>query len=295
MALCTAGAASAAQTGQLGVIPVKDHGGFSTQLPPDATAQAEHQFFAPVPETIREADSGLSLGGGFMHQKYTETQNGATLDTEGGTLSTVSLGLGSQFSHFGFHTRLQYVGGKDTYHGALQSCTAMGCTVTPDTTRTQNIYFNFNTVVDYGFSPVHNLAIFPEAMVGLHYWHRAITGPGAVTEHYYHLDYAAGLKMQYAVGPVVLGVEGRYGRTFLSRVDVKQLGTTLHLGNAPIYSVGVRATWVVRPWLSVYAGDTYGSFSYGASNVATVQNTLMVQEPHSRTQQNFVNFGVTIF
>lgn len=294
IALLAAGAATAVQAAPVGVIPVKGNGGFSIQRPSVNTTQAHH-WFAAVPMTIRQADSGISLGGGFMHQKYTETMNGNTLDSEGGTLQTINVGGGSQYSHIGFHTGLEYAGGHDTYKGALQKCTAMGCMTTPETSRTENAILDFITMIDYGFSPMAHLAVFPEAMLGAHYWRRAIADPGAVTEDYYNGYYACGLKMQYVVGPVVLGVEGRYGHTFLSRVDIEQIGTTLHLGNAPIYSVGFRTTWVARPWLKVYAGVTYGVFSYGASKVETVQNFLLVQEPRSRTQQNFVDFGITIF
>lgn len=255
-------------------------------------------FFASVPQVIQDADSGFTFALGTLHQHYVETQSTGTLDQEHGNLPVYTFALESQGDYFGSGLWMQYADGSDHYDGALQyyNPTTHTITLTPYQTTTQNKLFDLRYDLDVGFSPIHGLAVIPLGFVGLHLWHRAIQGTGAVTENYLDGYYGVGLRLQYALSEqFVLGVTGRYGTTFVA--DMTNGSMTFHLGTAPWYSAGARLTWIPLSWLKVYVGDTFTGFSYGASAVQVIPGGggLTEQEPHSRTLQNVAEVGIRIF
>jgi len=298
LAILAAGTATVAQAAPVNPQQESNTPASSPQPPASAPHRAYH-FFGALPDPAQQADSGITLGLGILHQHYVETIAGTTLDSERGSLPVYRLGYAGQWRHFGFGVSVQYAHGHDYYDGSLESCTQAGCSCAPVTSRTHNQIVDLTTALDDGFSPVQGLAVIPEVLLGEHYWHRAIDGVGpsdlgSVTENYLDLYYAGGLKLQYTSGPVVLGVEGRYGRTFFARMAADPLDGTFNLGHAPVYSVRAQVTWVALPWLKLHLRDTYGSFSYGASQLLHLGNGLTAQEPHSRTQQNLVEVGITL-
>lgn len=269
---------------------------FSTIVPKGATYAASRSWFAALPESMQNADSGLTVGGGILHQHYAERDaGGGTLDSERGSIPSYHLGLNFQGAHFGAGVGLHYANGSDHYDGFLQSCGGGQCVYTPAQSTTKNKMLDAIIKVDYGFSPIHNLGIIPEVFLGEHVWQRDFQGVGAYQEHYNSLYYGGGLKLQYVAGPVVLGLEGRLGRTFAGHLDASILPVAFTLGDRSLYSVGINANYAVLPWLGIYASDTYGSFSYGASDVVDIGGGLTAQEPRSRTQQNVAEIGIKLF
>lgn len=268
-------------------------GSASTATSTATDMRHSRSLFSSLPAAVRAADSGIDIGVGAFHQHYVEDQSGSTLDSERGTLTAVTLGLGEQGDHFGWDAGLHYAQGNDGYDGALQSCTSSGCTITPATAATHNRMLDATLSADYGFSPLPHLAVLPEVFFGEHVWYRSVRGPGGVDETYTNLFYGAGLGVQYAQGPLVFGVRGRYGRTAAAHMTLDSRNG-FSLGSAPMYSVRARVTWVALPWLKVYVGDTFTGFSYGVSDTQDVGGGVMAREPHSRTLQNVVEAGVKL-
>lgn len=252
-------------------------------------------FFHAIPNAVREADSGITLSGGFLHQHYVEDQQGATLDTERGTLGWYRLGIQWQGDHFRIGTDARYTVGGDAYDGQLVTCSQSGCTSRPATTSTSNRMLDATLSAGWGFSPLPHLAVIPEAFAGEHLWLRDVQGIGAISERYSNYYFGGGLLTEYGVGRVVFGLHGRYGYTAGARLTSSLSPNTFSLGSEPWYSAGLRVTWEALPWLKVFAGDTFYGYGYGASAPQSIGNGLQAQEPHSRTLQNLVEAGIRVF
>lgn len=293
LAILAAAATPAVQADPVAPQQANSNPGSSPQPPADA-GTGDYHLFAALPDTVQKADSGITLGVGILHQHYAESHQGRTLDSERGSMPVYDLGLNDQHDHFGWGVDLQYADGKDHYNGAiLQGCGANGCLYTPYQSTTGNKMVDAVIQADFGFLPLNNLAVIPEVYVGEHYWHRDVGDAGSQTENYNDLYYGGGLKLQYGIGPVVLGLEGRLGRTFAATLTTSA-GPGFQLGDRAVYSVGFRAGWQALSWLGVFASDTYGSFGYGASGLVQLGGGLTAQEPASRTQQNVVEIGIKL-
>jgi len=262
------------------------------RLQEEAVSVPPRSFWSAVPVALRNADSGFGATTGLLHQHYVEDSSGKTLDAEHGSLPFLRLGYQHQDQHFDYGLSLRYAFGSDRYDGALQTCTASGCTVTPASATTGNKMLDLMLHMDYAFSPLPHLAILPGLFFGQHLWLRDIHGAGGYDERYSHRLFAAGLGVQYGIGPVTLALQGRYGSTFSPHLTSTLNSAKFNLGSGAWSSVGLRATWVVNPSLRLFIGDEYTGFSYGASPMVPVGGGLAVQEPHSRTQQNVIEVGL---
>lgn len=250
--------------------------------------------FSDTPETIQSADTGLSLAGGLLHQHYVEDQVGKTLDTEHGSIPFLRLAWRGQYDHFGWGAVLRYATGSDHYDGALQSCTASSCTLTPTTSSTGNKILDLTLNADYGFSPLPHLAVMPGLFVGQHVWLRDLHGVGGYDERYSHRQAGVELGVQYSLDRFVLGLRGRYGTTFSPHLISTISSARFNLGSSAYSSVRLRLTWAATSRIHLFIGDEYSGFGYGASQQVPVGNGLALREPHSRTQQNAIEIGVMV-
>lgn len=250
--------------------------------------------FSALSPAIQNFDSGFGLSGGLLHQHYVEDQAGKTLDAEHGSIPVVRLFWHGQWDHFGVGVTAQYATGSDTYDGALQSCTASGCTLTPVTSSTGNKILDLTVDADYAFSPLAHLAVLPGVFIGQHVWLRDLHGKGGYNERYSDHVVGAQIGVQYRLGRFLLGLRGRYGTTLSPHQTATITPATFNLGSNAYSSVRLRVTWAATPRIHLFMGDEYSGFSYGESQKVPVGGGLALQEPHSRTQQNVIEFGVTV-
>lgn len=249
--------------------------------------------WSALPESIQDADTGISLVSGLLHQHYVEDGAGATLDAEHGSIPFMRLSWRGQYDHFGWGAGLRYATGSDRYDGGVQSCTASGCTVTPTSGSAGNKILDLTLDANYGFSPLPHLALLPGVFVSQHLWLRDLHGAGGYDARYSHRMAGAQLGLQYSLDRFVLGLRGRYGVMFSPHNTASITPATFDLGPGAYSALRLRLTWAATPRIRLFIGDEYSGFSYGASQQVPVGGGLMLREPHSRTQQNVIEVGVT--
>jgi len=249
--------------------------------------------WSALPESIQDADTGISLASGLLHQHYVEDDAGATLDAEHGSIPFLRLSGRGQYNHFGWGAGLRLATGSDDYDGGIQTCTAGVCTVTPATGSTGNMILDLTLDADYGFSPLPHLAVVPGLFVSQHLWLRDLHGVGGYDERYSHRTAGAQLGVQYSINRFVLGLRGRYGVMFSPHETATLTPAAFNLGSGAYSALRLRLTWAATSRIHLFVGDEYSGFSYGASQVVPVGGGLALQEPHSRTQQNVIEVGVT--
>ncbi len=249
--------------------------------------------WSALPESIQDADTGISLASGLLHQHYVEDDAGATLDAEHGSIPFLRLSGRGQYDHFGWGAGLRLATGSHDYVGGLQICTAGVCTVTPATGSTGNMILDLTLDADYGFSPLPHLTVLPGVFVSQHLWLRDLHDMGGYDERYSHRMAGAQLGVQYSIDRFVLGLRGRYGDMFSPHETATITPATFNLGSGAYSALRLRLTWAATSRIHLFVGDEYSGFSYGASQPVPVGGGLALQEPHSRTQQNVIEVGVT--
>jgi len=221
--------------------------------------------WSALPESIQDADTGISLIGGLLQQHYVEDDTGATLDAEHGSIPFLRLSGRGQYNHFGWGAGLRYATGPDNYDGGLQSCTQGGCTVTPATRSTGNKILDLTLDADYGFSPLPHLALLPGLFVSQHLWLRDLHGVDGYDERYSHRMAGAQLGLRYNLDRFVLGLRGRYGVMFSPHNTASITPATFDLGPGAYSALRLRLTWAATSRIHLFIGDEYSGFSYGAS------------------------------
>ncbi|OBS07909.1 hypothetical protein [Acidihalobacter prosperus] len=263
-----------------------------------AYAYGFSDFFGAVPNTIQDAHSGINIGIGQLSQHYQETYNGASLDSESGTIDGHEIGVGGQWSHFGFQTDYSLFSGNTHYNGAVQNIQTG--TITPVQSQTGNKIIDFDLKFDYGFSPLPGLAVMPDVFWGRHAWYRTLGGVGGYQEDYYNGYDGVGLDVDYNLGRgFVLSGNVQSGNTFGAYDNIYiGSGTQVDLGSHSWTQEGVKLSWIPSNNWNVFVSYSQTKFGYGASSLSTVQTsagTLSLLEPNSTTRQDVLMLGVRVF
>ena len=263
---------------------------------------AHASIFNPVGPQIREANNNWSLA--FINQtiNYKEVPpipllpnpQPNPLDTETGSVRGIHWDVRHQHAYLGWGLGINYLqskgfGGNVTYNGYFVQ---NNDTLTPASGPTEIGQISGHLFVRGGFSPVTHMALFFGPIVGGHMWARNNASWAGGTWEDYSFLYAGGdASLQYAIGPVVFGVSGVVGRTFVSSMNTGNI--TYHLGNSPFQRIGGRVTYNATKHLSVYVDYSRTTYSFGVSPVVTSGVTQSV-EPTSHTTLSAVELGVRI-
>ncbi len=263
----------------------------------------------PLPYPIQRAESGFSVGTGYLNQDYTETAGGTILDQETGAVPVLSLAASSLSSNpqGGTYWRVEgrYARGDTNYNGHYLNGA-------PAQTTTANTIVDINGRVGFGYGLYQRMALIPYFSIGIHRWQRNVgngQGAGGI-EDYTNANLGGGLLWEMALAPrVVLAVHAMGGFTFGAQITatdpvfidsstntVYYARETKTLGDRAYESGGVRASYLInRVWRTFLAVDVI-HFAYGASastpifaSNGTGQNGYY--EPNSRTTQVLVLAG----
>lgn len=260
-------------------------------------ALADGLLFAPVPLAIQAARSGISLGAARLSQNFAETSNGATLDTETGTIGGYTLGVGTQWNYLGLHANYSDFKGNDTYNGSLQNLQTGA--LTPYQDASGNRMLDWSVQADLGFSPAPGLAVMPDVFAGRHIWYRSAGGVGGYEEDYYNDYQGIGLEVAYTVGSLVLAGSYQDGSTSGAYMDsYLGSGARFDLGSHSWQQAGVSLTWVPSLRWKVFASYTETRFGYGQSAPQAVQvngSSYQFFEPDSTTREGVFSIGVKVF
>ncbi|MHB1513110.1 MAG: hypothetical protein ACYCTF_09380 [Acidiferrobacter sp.] len=262
-----------------------------------------------IPYAIQRAESGFSVGIGYLNQDYTETAGGVVLDQETGNVPLISLTASSLSGNpqGGTYWRVEgrYAHGDTNYNGHYLNGA-------PAQTTTANTIIDINGRVGFGYGFYRRMALIPYFSIGIHRWQRNVgngQGAGGI-EDYTNGNLGGGLLWEMAVAPrVVLAIHAMGGFTFGAQITntdpvfIDSSTNTLYyaretvaLGDRAYESGGVRATYLInRVWRTFVSVDVI-HFGYGASASTPVftsngagQNGYY--EPNSRTTQVLVLAG----
>ncbi len=246
-----------------------------------------------VSNDIIASNNQLSVQFVTTHFDYLETMDGQKLDSEGGWVP----GVGVSFTMMNnwyvrnlyFNAQYSHVNSKTDYVGAYQGGT-YGSVKTQDTAIVNDVDFRLGK----GFELQQNFMATPYFGGGYHDWQRGGNGG----EEYSHGYLGAGLLLQWSpISKFVLSGNGLIGGTFGSQVVVGSyypnqpggiVGSTLTLGDAATYRLGVSGDYALTQKIHLNAGVEWVHFSYGQSSLDPTGTYL---EPDSRTNNTTVKVG----
>jgi hypothetical protein len=183
--------------------------------------------------------------------------------------------------HLYFNAQFSYYDGKTDYtdFGALQM---------KDPATVRDLDFRLGK----GFDLHRSVMLTPFFGMGWHDWHRDLH---QYNETYRHAYYGAGVLLQASPhAGLVLSADALIGRTFNAEIAVSDIpgfapGSTLPLGDAGMYKLGLSADYAVTRSLHVNTGVEWSHFKYGAS---PPDPTGSYNEPESRTNHVAFKIGV---
>ena len=235
--------------------------------------------------TITQSETAVSLGTGFTHLGYGETQAGVPgyLDTENGNLSTTTL----EYSYLGdegnfrfkilefqmppslyFKARVTFVTVSTAYDGRTKSGTPVSATDLAS-------LLNTDLAVGTGFYIFPRFMVVPNLQAGTHYWERTIQPNVIISgvnmenkKDYLHGYFGFGIKSVYAVSEkTAASLDLDYHRTFTSQMTSSFTGDTYSLGNSNSYVVAGKITYEVKKDVNFFARISLETFGYGASEL----------------------------
>jgi hypothetical protein len=244
---------------------------------------------------IRAADNAVSLDLGGSYLDYTETQGGATLDTEKGWLPTIGLSFGmlafpeAPIGNLYLHLDGRASLGSSHYNGGL--CDQFG-NCTPYQSSTNDKIFSGDGQLGRAFTLGHYFMLTPFAEIGYRYWSRDLTGTGGYTEHYYNWDAMGGLLAQLSPTPHwVFSLSGAAGKTFdasMSTYGITGSNETFNLGSEVAWRVQAKAGYRITDRLELTTTAEFSDLAFGASAV----DANGYYEPDSTTHQTTLLVGV---
>ncbi|OYV75278.1 MAG: hypothetical protein B7Z66_13615 [Chromatiales bacterium 21-64-14] len=254
-----------------------------------------------------QAMNGIFIGGGVVHQHYTEWSrdlpNASTiadpLDQEHGNLSMFRILIAHRFPGTGGWGSIRYdfIKGHTDYIGHTQAGVPL------DTT-TANTMDDLRLRVGRPFALTDNLDLLPFLEGGYFRWDRAIgNGTPAALEELYTNGYAGGgARALYALSPrLVLSSTVDVGSIFAAGMEIiNPLNGTTKLGPHLYAGLAFQATLRVYGHWHLFARAAYRYFGYGISNRFLVQKNLgntflqgVAYEPNSTTGQIRTAIGVS--
>jgi len=255
-----------------------------------------------VPYTIQRAETGIFLGYGQLAQNYAETQSGATLDAETGSIPALTIGASGISSNpqGGLYWRMSYThaSGSTNYNGQT-----LGGTPVQTTTTNTIKEWHARLGEAFGFS---RMALIPYFGLGFHNWVRDVPNSAGGIEHYSDGHMGVGLLGDLALGHHwVIGVHVLEGYTVGAQIQATlpyvlfNLATgapvapvsatgTYALGDRPYWDVGLKGAYLINHTWQVYLRVRQTHFAYGASS----PNDAGYYEPDSHTTQTLISAGV---
>ncbi|MDA8327582.1 MAG: hypothetical protein M0Z83_01265 [Betaproteobacteria bacterium] len=250
---------------------------------------------------IKAANNQVGIQWTSTNVNYTETgngvlgANGATLDTEGGSVSGYAISasvmkdllLGNDY----FSLEYNHASGSTNYVGASLTGGGVYGSLTASSGAT---LINYSARYGKGFTNQNmpNVMVTPYVELGHHEWDRGVNTGETYTNSYY----GAGLLGQYSPIPkLVLSGNALIGETFGSNITANAIpnlipafnGFSGGLGNSALYKVGVSADYAFTQNFHGNVGVDYTSFDYGASAIYSGYG-----EPNSTTAYTVARVGI---
>ena len=251
---------------------------------------------ADIGSALNEASfSYLSL-----RQNYSETINGATLDSESGSIPGIGVTLRATNRRGAFgQLGLRYFNGNDAYVGALQNGT-------PFNGLTGNRILYVEARMGQVFPVAPSVTVLPFTEFGVRSWKRDLGGSEPYTETYRNDWLGAGVEELYAPGwagatrPLVLSVSFALARTFNAGMSTSGLTNygvpdeTFGLGGSTRYGLNLAADYALTPAVHLRFGVHDEQFSYGASSPVPIGGGFVMIEPDSTTREVTLHAGVAV-
>ena len=247
---------------------------------------------------IKAANNQAGIQYTSTQVNYTETgnglygANGATLDTENGTVPGVALSISSMQDWWLGNDYLQLAYSRDSGHthyigGAADGTTPYGSISGQDGA----VIKDYDLRYGKGFILPNNIMLTPYLEIGHHEWDRAVNAGETYTNKYY----GAGMLGQYSpVRLLVLTANAFIGRTYHASINLTPdpygftTGMSADLGSSNLYKVGLAADYALTPTIHANLGIDYNQFKYG---YGALGNTGY-GEPDSKTTYTTMKVGL---
>lgn len=233
-----------------------------------------------------------------LRQNYAETNNGATLDSESGSIPglAVTVRATNRRGAYG-QIGMRYFSGNDAYTGHLQNGT-------PADGMTGNRILVFEARMGQVFPIAQDLAVLPFAEFGIRTWRRDLGGQEPYTETYRNDWLGAGVSELYAPAwagasrPLVVSASVSAAETFSAGMTTSGLATygvpdeSFGLGRKARYSLGLAADYAVTRSVYLRFGVRYEQFGYGTSSLVPIGGGYAMLEPNSTTRETTLHVGL---
>lgn len=247
---------------------------------------------------IKAANNQAAIQYVSTQVNYTETgnglygNNGATLDTENGTVPGVGIFITTMQDWWLGNDYLQIAysrnsGSTNYIGGAADGSTPYGSIYSQDSA----ILIDYDIRYGKGFILQDNVMLTPYLEIGHHEWDRGVNAG----ENYTNKYYGAGVLGQYSpVKKLVLTANAFVGRTYHATIDLAPdpygiaSGISTDLGSSNLYKIGLAADFALTQDIHVNAGIDYNQFKYGYG----VLGNTGYGEPNSSTQYTTLKVGM---
>ena len=266
---------------------------------PAATALAVALIASPAfadTSDIRASDRAAEFDVGAGYQKYGESVNDASFDTETGWMPYIGAGFtwvgsensksGAMFDNMYGHIEANVMFGDDHYNGGIQH---LHGPTTPFQSTTSNTIFNIDGQIGHLFELTDGVTLIPLVDIGYRTWSRDIGGGGIVSNS--NEDYSTGLAMGgllLQVSPMpglVLSASGEGGTTF--GPELRANDTTYNLNATPAWKFGGKIGYTFAPNWEVTTGANMVGFGFQHSQVING-----AYEPNSYTHDLTATAGI---
>jgi hypothetical protein len=243
---------------------------------------------------IRKADNAIELDVGAGRNRYGETVNNATFDTEDGWMPSFAVSgtalLTSKKYSFLNDLYLNLDGGvtsgNSTYDGGLQF--SNGTTIPYNNQTTHTSIYTLSGQIGHAFFVTDNFVVIPLLDLGFRYWDRNFKGTGGYQENYRHGQILGGALLQFSpFQKWVFSLTGEVGSTFGGGLNLPDYGLNFDLGSTTIWKAKAKAGYFFTDKLEATATVQFDGFGYGQS-----QKINGAYEPDSYTHEITTLIGV---
>ena len=242
---------------------------------------------------IKAANNQVGIQYTSTNVNYTETGNGVTFDTEGGSVSGYAISASAMknilFGNDYFEAEYDHTSGSTNYvAGAINGSTPYGSIVGQSGATLVNYSARYGKGITNQNMPT--VMVTPYVELGHHEWDRAINTGEIYTNSYYGI----GLLYQYSPIPkLVLSGNALIGETFSSNIAANAIPASNMnafsggLGNSGLSKIGASVDYAFTRNFHGNLGVDYTRFTYGASAIYSGYG-----EPNSKTAYTVAKVGI---
>jgi hypothetical protein len=250
---------------------------------------------------IKASNNQISIQTISTNVDYTETYDGAIVDTETGDVPGYAVSMSTMTGDNNRYLEAEYehTNGTTNYVGGLVGppATPYGSVIDTTGATLTNYSGRLGRGIVIDKTELNSdllLMLTPNAELGHHKWDRGVNYGETYTNDYF----ALGLLYQTSAvnSKLVVSANAMLGSTFRSKIVVNSgaglTGFSGALGNSTFYKIGFSADYPISEHFHGNVGADYTSFHYGMSGGIPVGGGLVAIEPSSNTIYTTIKLGL---